>query len=84
MSKFKLEIDIGGFNEIRRSAELQADLHRRAEAVVAATGSPGDFEVIDDPSTSRARVVVRTSTEEGRKLEAEQRALTKAFDAARG
>lgn len=84
MSTFRLEINPAGFNEVRRSPEIQDDLHRRGVAVQNATGSPGDFEVIDSPSRSRARVVVKTATTRGRRLEATDRVLSRAFDAARG
>lgn len=84
MSKFRLEINIDGFNELRRSQAIQDDLHARAVRVAEAAGGAPDFEVIDDPSKSRARVVVRTATEAGRRAEATDRALTGALDAARG
>ena len=84
MSSFKLELNVPGFNEVRRSPEIVADLQRRADAVVAATGSPDDFAIIATPSASRAGFVILTATEEGRRLEATDRVLTRAFDAARG
>lgn len=83
MSDFKLELNIDGFNEVRRSPAIADDLLRRGMAVVDATGSPSDFEVIEAPSASRARVIVIASTSEGRRLEATDRVLTRAFDAAR-
>lgn len=84
MTTVRIEINVPGFNEARRSDAIQQDLHRRGVAVQAATGSPGDFEVIDAPSGSRARVVVKTATTQGRRMEATDRVLTRAFDAARG
>lgn len=84
MSSFRLELNVEGFNQARRDPAIQADLHRRGVAVQSATGSPDDFEVIDSPSRSRARVIVKTATTEGRRMEATDRVLTRAFDAARG
>lgn len=84
MSSFRLEINIDGFNQIRRDPAIQADLHRRGERAAQAAGGSPDFEVIDSPSRSRARVVVRTATTRGRIAEAKDRALSRGFDAARG
>jgi len=84
MSELRLELHNDGFNEVRRSPALQQELHRRGQKVVDAAGGAPDFQVIDSPSSSRARVIVTTATTAGRKAEATDRALTRAFDAARG
>lgn len=84
MSKFRLKIHPEGFNAVRKSPELQADLHRRAAAIAAAAGGGEDFQVIDSPSGTRARVVVITATEKAKAMEAAHRALTRALDAGRG
>lgn len=83
MGKFRLEIQPEGFNEIRKSAAIQAELHRRAEAIAAAAGGEPDFEVVDSPSPTRARVIVLTATPDGMRAEATDRVLTRAFDAGR-
>jgi hypothetical protein len=72
------------FNAFRSQAVIQAELHRRAEAIRQATGSPEEFEVVDSPNKSRARTIVITSTYEGKKLEATDHVLTQALDAGRG
>lgn len=70
------------FNEFRSQAAIAAELHARGEAIAAAAGE-GDFKVIDSPNRTRARVIVITATEEGKQLEATDRALSKALDAGR-
>ena len=82
--KFRLEINVPGFNEVRRSAGVQEDLMRRAQAISAAAGPAEDFLVIDAPSKTRARVVVVTATLDGMKAEATDQRLTRALDAGRG
>lgn len=84
MSKLTLKINVPGFNEARNDPRIQADLHRRAEAIAAAAGGSPDYLVIDDPHKTRARVVVVTATPEARSQEATGRTLSRAFDAGRG
>lgn len=86
MSTFKLEINVDGFNEVRNSPEIRAELLAagRRIADAAAAGNDGEFEVIEAPSKSRARVVVVTADEAAKRAEATDRALTRAFDAGRG
>lgn len=84
MSKFKLQIHPEGFNEARRDARLQEELNKRGQAIADAAGGLPDFEVIDEPTPTRARVVVITATVDGMLAEMNDRALTKAFDAGRG
>lgn len=82
-SKFRLKIEPEGFNQIRRDPAIQADLHRRAEAISAAAGGGDDYVVIDSPSSTRARVVVVTASPAARQAEATDRTLTRALDAGR-
>ena len=84
MTKLRIEINVPGFNAVRRSQAVMDDLLTRGMAIQDATGSPGDFEVIESPTSTRARVVVVTATQNGRRLEATDRVLTRAFNAARG
>lgn len=84
MSKFRLTLHPEGFNEARTSPALQADLHERGARVAAAAGGEPDFEVIDSPNQTRARVVVVTKTAKAKAAEATDRALTRALDAGRG
>lgn len=81
---FRLEIHNEGFAEVRKSPAIQAQLHAMGERIASAAGGGGDFEVIDSPGRDRARVVVVTATAEGKRAEAEDRALTRALDAGRG
>ncbi|WP_025158907.1 hypothetical protein [Leifsonia aquatica] len=83
MAKGRVEIDIAGFNEARRDPAIQAELHRMGAQIAAAAGGAPDFEVIDSPSATRARVVVKTATVEGRRAEAIDRALSRAINAHR-
>lgn len=84
MGSFKLTIIPAGFNETRNDPRIQDDLHARGDRIAEAAGGSPDFEVIDAPNETRARVVVKTSTKKGRHLEATERALTRALDAGRG
>ena len=67
---------------IRRSAEVERDLRDRAERIRAAAGAE-DFEVDVRPSSTRARVSVRTATFRGRYLEATDQTLSRSLDAGR-
>ncbi|WP_133163817.1 hypothetical protein [Cryobacterium zongtaii] len=83
-TKFRLEINVPGFNEARTDPAVQEDLHRRGEAIANAAGGEPDFEVTDAPNSTRARVFVRTASFAGMRAEATDQALTRAFDAGRG
>lgn len=82
-SKFKLKINVKGFNEARNTPAVRAALDEMGWSIVDATGMPEDFTAFDSHRASRARVVVATATQEGRKAEATDRTLTRAFGAAR-
>lgn len=69
------------FNALRKSAEVRADLRRRAEAIAEAAGE--GFEVNERFGKSRARASVRAETFEARKAEAQDKVLTAAIDAGR-
>lgn len=79
----RLQFHHEGFDELRRSPGVRAELETRGRAIAEAAGGGEDFEVVSELTKSRARVVVITATEEGKRLEAEDRALTRAFDAGR-
>jgi hypothetical protein len=81
---FKVEINVDGFNEARRSAAIQADLRARGERIAAAAGGASDYSVQDAPSKTRARVIVATATTKARHEEAVNRTLLGALDAGRG
>ena len=83
MPVIRVKINSAGARAILRSAKVQADLERRGRAIAAAAGGGDDFEVETRVGANRVRTSVRTATHEGRKAEAEDRALTRAIDAGR-
>lgn len=82
LTKIKFHYD--GFNELRKSPGVAAELERRGKAIAQAAGGEDDFAVEVSTNGSRARVVVVTATAEGMLAEASQRALTNALSAGRG
>jgi hypothetical protein len=88
MAKFRLEIDVAGFNATRNDPAIQAKLDAMGEAIAAqanaATGGSADFIAVPSPNATRARTVVVTATSAGKRAEAKDRVLSTAFDAARG
>lgn len=68
---------------ILKSPEVLGDLERRARAIQLRAGGDPDFEVVSMVGSGRARASVVTATQEGRRAEAESRALTRAIDAGR-
>lgn len=70
-----------GSSELLKSAEVQADLKARAEAVARRAGA--GFESDVTVGRTRALASVSASTDEARAAEANDRALLKALDAAR-
>jgi len=84
MTKFKLEINVPGFNEARNDPAILSDLMSRGRRIASAAGGEPDFEVIESSTASRARVVVVTATPKAMRAEATDRALTRAFEAGRG
>lgn len=79
----RIEMNSRGVVELLQSAEVQAELLRRAEAIQQATGSPEDFDVLPVVGRQRAAVYVSTKTVEGMLAEATDRTLTRALDAGR-
>jgi hypothetical protein len=83
MAQIKIDLNDAGIREVLQSAEVQADLRRRAKAIAQAAGGEPDFvgdaEIVGD----RVMGFVVTATHEGRRAEAEDRALTRALDAGR-
>lgn len=77
-----IKINRAAFDELRRSPALvdllQQHGNRIAAAANAAAGADDAFEVDTVINPSRAVVFVRTATQEGRRAEATDRALTRA------
>lgn len=78
----RLEMNIPAMIKIMQSPAVMNELTRRANQVQAAAG-PGHM-VTSRIGRTRARVSVITATDRARRAEAQDRALTRALDAARG
>lgn len=76
-----IELNRAGVRELLTSAEMQAEVMRRAHAIAARAGSGHS---VKNTTTNRARATVRTETDDARHREAKNRNLTFAIDAGRG
>lgn len=83
MSLERLEFNDAAALALLNSAEVMADLRRRAGAIARAAGE-GVFDVTESHTPTRARVSVGTGDHAARKSEATKRSLTSALDAGRG
>lgn len=83
MATVRVKINSKGARALLRSEKVRANLDRRARRIAEAAGGEPDFEYESRIGSNRARASVRTATHEGRKAEAERRALTRALDAGR-
>lgn len=81
MANPRVRIDSKAARELLKSAEVQADLMRRARRVAGAAG-PGHVVSVE-VGPKRARAEVRTGTAAARRAEAERKSLTSALDAGR-
>lgn len=81
-TKIRVDLNSEGIAELLKSTELQNELDRRAQRVAAAAGD--GFEADTYIGRDRARSVVRATTAKALRAEAQDRALTRALDAARG
>lgn len=68
--------------QLLKSAEIQADLLRRAQAIAATAGD--GFVADGSVGKTRARATARSVTFQAAKSEAKDRTLLRAVDAARG
>ena len=78
---FRLKLNKDGIVALLQSEEVQQDLEARGARIAAAAGDGVEAELTKN--RDRAVVFVRTKTNEARKAEAEDRALTRAIDAGR-
>ena len=78
----RVKFNYDGFNAVRRSAGVDADLERRAGRVAAAAGE--GFEVRRTINPGRVGYLVYADTLEAMEAEATDKALTRAIDAGRG
>jgi hypothetical protein len=79
--KVRLVLDSKAIEKILSSPEMARELKRRGDAVARAAGSGMRSNVVQ--TGDRKRVNVWTGTAAAKKAEAENRALTRALDAAR-
>lgn len=80
-SQVKIKLDDRGMKTIKRLPEIAADIEKRTRKVAAAAG-PGMRSKVSQ-GRDRVRGTVWTGTYAAKKAEAEDRALTRALDAAR-
>ena len=78
----RIQFNYAGFNAVRRSPQVAADIERRAQAIAAAAGE--GMEVRTGLNASRAWATVSTGTDDAKRAEAEDKALTRAIDSGRG
>lgn len=84
MGKARIKFHYDQFALLRSDPAIQAEIDSRARAIADAAGGGDDFSAISSPGKDRARAVVTTSSEKGRKAEANDRALSSALEAGRG
>lgn len=78
---YSVDLNIAGFEELRTSEAVQADLMARGARLAAACGE--GYVVRDASSRRRARVVVNAETVEAMNHEAQHNELLRNLDAAR-
>lgn len=78
---FRLKLHKDGIVALLQSEEVKQDLAARGSRIAEAAGDGVEAELTKN--RDRAVVFVRTETNEARKAEAEDRALTRAIDAGR-
>lgn len=78
----KVKMTAGWRKPLLKAPGVRADIRRRADKIARAAGPGFVAEVYD--GTPRWRASVRTDTYEAMVDEAENRTLTRAFDAGRG
>lgn len=79
----KVTLNSAAVRKVLQSAEVQADIERRVRAIALRAGGHPDFEYGAEVVGNRVMGYVVTATYEGKKAEAETRALTQALDAGR-
>lgn len=83
MAAVRVKLNSAGIRAMLQSDEVRADVLRRAEAIRDAAGGADDFEAGAEAVGNRVMGWVVTATDEGKRAEAESRALTRALDAGR-
>ena len=81
MVGIRVQMDHAGARQLLKSAEVQEDLKRRAEAIAQRAGAGFEAEV--KVGRTRAVASVTAETADAMRAEAADRVLTKALDAGR-
>lgn len=81
MAFIRVEMNHSGARQILRSTAVRENIGERAERVAGAAGPGFEAQVI--MGRNRALAYVSSTTDEAARAEAEDRALTRAMDAAR-
>lgn len=82
-SNVVIKLNSAGVRALLRSSEVQADLKRRAEAIRAGVGLPGEYQVTEYVGRDRARVNVIATGPHARNHEAKRKTLLAALSRAR-
>lgn len=82
MSKLTIKFNRSGFTKVRRSAEVQKELHRRAAAIAEACGT--GYVALSGTTRARARAIVMTAGPEAIEDNAKNNTLIRNFDRGRG
>ena len=72
-----------GFEELRRTSEVKAELARHAERIAAACGKPG-YRAVTSEGRTRSRAAVVTTDAESIRDNARNQTLLRAMDSGRG
>jgi hypothetical protein len=83
MADLRVKWNYPGMGKILRSAEMRADLERRARAIAAEAGGDPDYVADSSIGRTRARASVRTATVAAAREEATDHTLLRALDAGR-
>lgn len=81
MANVRVKLNLRGIDEVLKSRGVTAEVARRAWRIKQRAGDHFEMVVIPHKWTSRA--YVQSADEEGAKLEARDKTLTRALDAAR-
>ena len=81
MAKMRFELNRDGVRALLKSAEVEADVRRRAESVARAAGE--GHEVLVTKGRNRTGADAFTATYEAMRSEVEDRSLSRSIDAGR-
>lgn len=80
--QIRVDMNSAGADAVLKSAEVQAELQRRADRVAAAAGDGHSVRVF--VGRDRARAHITTVSAQAKRAEMKDRNLTRSLDAARG